>query len=172
MSEVIRNNLPVNKENETATKEENNNKEESTTEKEETIEELPLGEKQQEVEEDVLTKIIEHFPKRMRTRARLIGGYLKNGEKPIRWNKKGEILNGGLPVPGSSIQDLLYDTTCIKRKYIPTGAKIFYKQLYENNIPAGLVMNHNRRNLMKNKQTFPSLHRKYKDIKTAAWVHY
>ena len=116
-----------------------------------------------------LEKIIEHFPKRMKTRARLIGGYLANGENPISWNKKGEIFENEKPVLGSSIQDLLYDTACVKRKYSPTGANIFYKQLKDNNIPEGLILNVNRRKLMKQKHI---INRNRKSIFKNSWKHY
>ena len=154
---------------------ENTNSEEGTSKGQEaTLPEVikELGNNTAENDSDLtLEKIIEHFPKRMQTRARLIGGYIQNGEKPLTWNKKGELLADNKPISGSSIQDLLYDTTCIKRKYMPTGANIFYKQLHQNNIPAGLILNSNRRKLMKLKPTKLRQKRKYTNVKTN-WLRY
>lgn len=120
-----------------------------------------------------LEKIVEFFPKRVKTRARLIGGYLQNGEKPLTWTKTGELIHEQQPIPGTSIQDLLYDTTCPKRKYLPAGANIFYKLLRENNIPQGLIVNANRRKLMKlsrHRAKLPQNKRKY--IGNKNWLHY
>ena len=157
---------------------ETSNADESTAPKQqesilpETIKELHDVPANENSDELTLDKIIEHFPKRMQTRARLIGGYLQNGDKPLTWNKKGELIDNENPIKGSSIQDLLYDTTCIKRKYLPTGANIFYKQLHDNNTPQGLILNSSRRKLMKFKPSKIKEQRKYKRAFRKNWVHY
>jgi len=51
-----------------------------------------------------LENIIQHFPERMRTRARLIGSFLKK-DKNYLWNNKGELIYNNEPVSGSSVTD-------------------------------------------------------------------
>ena len=90
-----------------------------------------------------LEDVIKHFPKRMQTRAQLLGSYLKKDGQNM-WSDKGELLYNNEPILGTSITDLLYDACCPKRKYEPKGVKIFYHILSSNNLPAGLIRNQDR----------------------------
>lgn len=99
----------------------------------------------------VIEEVIKHFPKRIKARARLIGGYLSSPDrnKQISHNSKGELIVGEQEHEGTSLGDLLYDASCGKRSYVPKGAQEFYEALYGNNAPAGLILNTERRKWMK-----------------------
>ena len=99
-----------------------------------------------------LDNIIQHFPERMRSRARLIGSYLINDSKSM-WNNRGELIYNDEPIAGSSITDLLYDACCPKRKHEPKGMEIFYKILHSLNLADGLIRNVDRRKWLNNSNT-------------------
>ena len=122
--------------------------------------------KEEEGDQLSIASIIEHFPKRIKTKAQLIGNYIQQGNHPLNWNKKGELLDKGKPIVGSSIQDLLYDAACPRRKYTPNSAKFFYRRLKENGVPEGIVLNANRRNYMKVKPIKQGV------ISSRKWVRY
>ena len=96
-----------------------------------------------------IENIIQHFPEKMRSRARLIGSFLKQDLQNF-WNNKGELLYNGEPVLGSSVTDLLYDACCPKRKYEPKGMKTFYQILHTTNVPVGMIRNVDRRKWLNN----------------------
>lgn len=113
-----------------------------------------------------LDNIIQVLPKRMKNRARLITSYLQ-GKLPIDLNDNGEVTLNGIHYPGTSIQDLIYDSVSPRRTYVPTSAKHFYNFLKANNIPKGLVLNKARHKwLTHNKLT------KKQENKINNWVPY
>ena len=111
-------------------------------------------EKEKKVDDNLtLENIIQHFPQRMRSRARLIGSYL-NKDNQTMWNDKGELLFSNEPIIGTSITDLLYDACCPKRKYEPKGMKIFYQILNSANLPNGMIRNIDRRKWLSDDNSF------------------
>ena len=115
---------------------------------------LPIADEQREVKEgneDLISNALKHFPKRVQTRAKLISGYFDSPieENRIHCNNKGELMIGNNTFRGSSISDLLYDTSCRKRGYTPLFAQKFYNALANNNTPPGLIMNIDRRGWVK-----------------------
>ena len=97
-----------------------------------------------------LVNILEAFPPRSKPRARLIYAYFHSPDptKVISSSSNGELTIGQRCYQGSSITDLLYDTTCRKRGYVPLYAQQFYQALNNNNAPAGLILNTDRRKWM------------------------
>ena len=139
----------TNKESPTSERVEVEGNEDKTNEPQRQISVLTDLDEKEDDKELSIERIIEHFPKRIKTKAHLIGSYIKTGTRPINWNKKGELLERGNPIVGSSIQDLLYDAACPRRKYTPNSARYFYRRLKENGTPEGMILNVNRRNYMK-----------------------
>ena len=97
-----------------------------------------------------LDTIISVFPPRARPCVRLVYAYFHspNTNNVISSTNKGEMVIGEKKYFGSSLTDLLYDTTCRKRSYTPLYAQQFYQALRNNNAPPGLILNAERRKLM------------------------
>ena len=114
------------------------------------------------------------LPDKFRKKADKLWTFIRvHGENVIGWNDKNELIYHGEVQENTHAADLLYNAF-IQRKFIPTGARVFYQGLAEINTPETLLMNPDARSEVQKfkmkKKTFSRSH--IKNRVKPVWISY
>ena len=115
-------------------------------------EEQPQEEEPETIDE-IETDIMDSVPATMKSRARQLIKKLKGSEDVIGWNKQGQMMFKGRPIPGTNIVDLVNDSLRQRKNFNPEGWELFSKALGHLNVPEGVVRNENRLALVREYKT-------------------
>ncbi len=115
-------------------------------------EEQPQEEEPETIDE-IETDIMDSVPATMKSRARQLIKKLKGSKNVIGWNKQGQMMFKGRPIPGTNIVDLVNDSLRQRKSFNPEGWELFSKALGHLNVPEGVVRNENRLALVREYKT-------------------
>ena len=76
--------------------------------------------------------------------------------KTTKWNDRGELLHGGVAIPGSNIVGLVHDLLRKRKMTGPIGWQQFASQMHAAYIPMELVGNVARRQHIQNRTRIPT----------------
>ena len=98
---------------------------------------------------DIMGEVVTTLPKALQEKGRQLSRL-----KTTQWNDRGELLHGGMVVPGSNVVDLVHDRLRQRNTSDSIGSQQFGNQMRAANIPMELVGNvAGRRHIQQRKRT-------------------